>query len=481
MTSINFRSLLKISGLIMMISGGAFVSCIPVALIYSESVMPFLWPAVIAFLPGLLLYLLMPGTAGEKVSLKEGYLNVAVSWVLLALLGTMPFLFSKTVPGFINALFETMSGYTTTGATIIGNVEILPKSILFWRSLTHWIGGVGVILLVIVILPNLNAGGFHLFTLESSMKQKILPRTRSIAATILLIYVSMTALEVVLLSFGNIDLFDSICHSFATISTAGFSTKNTSISEYSPYIQYVIGVFMLLGGVSYIVFYFLVRGEFRKVKSFEELWFYFFFVTFSTVIVILILYTGTERNLALSIRHGYFQVISQITGTGFATTDYMLWPQGGWFIMILLMPAGGCSGSTTGAIKMARHLIALRNIKVVFRRFQHHHAVIPIKINDRIIPENLNITVLTFILLYLALTFAGMIAIHFTGVPLIEAVGASTSAISNVGPGLGASGNFGHYNGFTDGAKIIMTSLMLIGRLEIFTILALFTRSFWRN
>jgi len=277
------------------------------------------------------------------------------------------------------------------------------------------------------------------------------------------------------------NLFDSICHSFATVSTAGFSTRNTSISEYSPYVQYVIGIFMFLGGVSYIVYYFLVRREFRKIAAFEELWFYIFFVTGATILVTLILYTGTDRNFALSVRHGFFQVISQMTGTGFATTDYMLWPQGGWFIMILLMPAGGCTGSTTGGIKMARHLITLRNLKVVFQRFQHHHAVIPIKINDRIVPDNLNITILSFTLLYIALTLAGMIAIHFTGVPLIEAVGASTSAISNVGPGLGASGNFGHYNGFTAGAKFIMIALMLIGRLEIFTILALFTRSFWKN
>lgn len=481
MTTLNIRSLLKITGLIMMITGGAFLACIPVALIYSESIMPFLLPALIAFLPGLLIYLLMPVSIREKMGLKDGYLSVTVSWLLLALLGTMPYLFSGTISGFINALFETMSGFTTTGATVIGNVEILPKSILFWRSLTHWVGGVGVILLVIVILPNMKSGGYHLFTLESSMKQKILPKTRSIAYTILLIYLTMTLLEVVLLRFGDMSLFDSICHSFATVSTAGFSTRNTSISEYSPYIQYVIGVFMFMGGVSYIVYYFLVRREFKKIAGFEELWFYIFFVTASTLIVTLILYTGTERNLALSFRHGYFQVISQITGTGFATTDYMLWPHAGWFLMILLMPAGGCTGSTTGAIKMARHLIAIRNLAVVFQRFQHHHAVIPIKINDRTIPDNLNITILSFILFYVAITIAGMIAIHFTGVPLIEAVGASTSAISNVGPGLGASGNFGHYNGFTDGAKMIMTALMLIGRLEIFTILALFTRSFWKN
>jgi len=481
MTSVNIKSLLRIAGLIMMITGGAFISCLPVAIIYSEKLSPFLWPALISLAPGALLYFTMPPTSRDKMNIKDGYLNVTLAWVILSLLGTLPYLFSGSITGFVNALFETMSGFSTTGATVIANVEILPHSVLFWRSLTHWIGGVGVILLVIVILPNMRAGGYHLFTLESSMKQKILPRTRSIASIILISYLAITVLEVVLLQLGDMNLFDSICHTFATVSTAGFSTRNTSISEYSPYSQYVIGVFMFLGGISYIVYYFLVRREFRKIAEFEELWFYIFFVTGATLLVTMILYTGTERNFALSFRHGFFQVISQMTGTGFATTDYMLWPQGGWFLMILLMPAGGCTGSTTGGIKMARHLIALRNLKVVFQRFQHHHAVIPIKINDRIIPDNLNITILSFILLYILITLVGMLAIHFTGVPLIEAVGASTSAISNVGPGLGASGNFGHYNGFTGSAKIIMTLLMLIGRLEIFTILALFTRSFWKN
>ncbi|MDZ7636314.1 MAG: potassium transporter TrkG [Bacteroidales bacterium] len=242
--------------MIMIIAGGACM-CIPVAMIYSESVMSFVWPALIVMVPGLLLYFLIPGSLKDKVSIKDGYINVTLSWVILVLLGTMPYLFSGTVPGFINALFETTSGFTTTGATVIGNVEILPKSILFWRSLTHWIGGVGVILLVIVILPNLKVGGYHLFTLESSMKQKILPKTKSIAFTILFIYLAMTVLEVVLLRLGEMNLFDSICHTFATVATAGFSTRNTSISEYSPYIQWVIAVFMFLGGVSYIVFYFI--------------------------------------------------------------------------------------------------------------------------------------------------------------------------------------------------------------------------------
>lgn len=480
MTDLNIRSLLKITGILMIVAAAAFTLCIPVAILYSETILPFLRPALISLIPGLVLISLTK-PVNVKLSVKDGFVSVAASWLLISLLGTMPYLFSGTVPGFINTLFETMSGFTTTGATVISNVEVLPKSILFWRSLTHWIGGVGVVLLVIIVLPGLKAGGYQLFTLESSLQQKILPRTRSVAFTILAIYLSMTILEILLLQLGDMDLFDSICHSFGTIATAGFSTRNSSISEYSSYTQYVISSFMFLGGISYIVYYFLIRGEFRKVVKVEELWLYLGTVAVAIIMVTILLYNSSERSFSLAFRHSFFQVISQITGTGFATTDYMLWPTAGWFLMILLMPAGGCTGSTTGGIKMARHLIAFRNLRVVFRRFRHHHAVIPVKLNNHLVPDNLNITILSFIILYLVITFAGMMAIHLTGVPLLEAVGASASAISNVGPGLGASGNFGHYNDFTAGAKIIMSALMLIGRLEIFTVLLLFTRSFWKD
>lgn len=481
MNGINIKSLLKLTGLIMIIVAGALILVVPVALVYSEPLMPFLGSALISFVPGSLLYFLTPGLLREKISLREGYLSVTLSWLTLTLLGTLPYILSGAIPGFLNAFFETMSGFTTTGATILRDVEIMPRSILFWRSLTHWIGGVGVILLAIIILPNLKVGGYNLFSLESSMKQKILPKTKSIAITILLIYTGMTILEILLLSAGGMSLFESMCHTFGTVATGGFSTRNTSISGFSTYIQYVIGIFMFLAAISYVVFYFLVRGEFRKIKSYEEFWFYVFYITSAVVLVTMILYIETDRSFPLAFRHGFFQAVSQVTGTGYATTDYMLWPQIGWLLMFLLMPSGGCTGSTAGGIKMARHLIAIRNLRAVFRKFQHHNAVIPIKLNNRIIPDSLNIAMLSFILLYILLIVVGAMLIHVTGVPGIEAAGASASALSNVGPGLGASGNFGHYNAFPGFAKIIMIGLMLVGRLEVFTILALFTPSFWKK
>jgi trk system potassium uptake protein TrkH len=478
---INLKSLLKIIGLILIITSISFLPCALIALRYSEPMMPFIFSSLIVLVPGLLIYFFVRSPLNEKISVREGYLGVTISWLTLVLAGTLPYVLSKTIPGYLNILFESVSGFTTTGASILRDVEILPKSILFWRSLTHWIGGVGIILLVIIILPTLKVGGYNLFSLESSMKQKILPKTKSIAYRVLLIYVGITISEIILLCFGGMDPFDSVCHSFGTVATGGFSTKNTSISGYSSYIQYVIGTFMFLSATSYVVFYFLVKRKFKKVKANEELRFFIIFTSVCVAFVTLVLYFGSNRPFEESFRYSFFQVISQISCTGFATTDYMLWPQAGWFFMFIIMFAGGSTGSTAGGIKMARHLILVKNLKNVFVRLQHGNAVLPVKMDGKIIPENINFMMLVFILLYLVIFLIGTLIMIISGVSIAESAGASATSMAGIGPGLGRSGNFGNYAHFTGVAKSTMIALMIIGRLELFTILTLFTRSFWRN
>ncbi|HNV67155.1 MAG TPA: TrkH family potassium uptake protein, partial [Bacteroidales bacterium] len=389
--------------------------------------------------------------------------------------------FSHEIKGFVNMLFESVSGYTTTGASILTEVESLSKSVLFWRSLTHWIGGIGIILLVIIVLPSLRVGGYSLFSLESSMKEKILPRTRSIAYTVLMIYLMLTAVLVILLTAGGMNLFDSICHSFGTVATGGFSTKNTSIAGYSGYIQYVLGVFMFLSATSFVVFYFILKRNFSRVKANEELWFYILFTTIAVVAVTLVLHTGTERSFEVAFRHAFFQVTSTISTTGFATTDYNAWPQTALVMIFLLMFAGGSTGSTTGGIKMARHLIALKNLRNVTVRLLHPSAVIPVRLNGQVVPDNINSLMIVFIQLYLIIFIAGTLIISVSGIPAIEAAGSSVSALSCVGPSFGASGNMGNYAHFNAIARLTMVMLMIIGRLEIFTILALFTRTFWKK
>lgn len=481
MNTINFRSVLKIVGLILMISAASFLLCIPVALIYSEPVMPFLLAFITTLIPGGMFYLLIKSPLHQKLTAREGYLSVTLGWLMLVTSGTLPFLYSHEMNGFVNMLFESVSGYTTTGASILTDVESISRSVLFWRSLTHWIGGIGIILLVIIILPSLKVGGYSLFSLESSMKEKILPRTKSVASAVLLIYMLLTILLVFLLTVGGMDLFDSICHAFGTVATGGFSTKNTSISGYSVYIQYVIGIFMFLSAASFVVFYFILKRNFSRVRTNEELWFYIFFTTAAVVTVTMILYTSTERTFAEAFRHSFFQVISTISTTGFATTDYTVWPQAALVLIFLLIFAGGSTGSTTGGIKMARHLIALKNLRNVTVRLQHPNAIVPVKLNGQVVPDNINSLMTVFIQLYLIIFIIGMIIITLSGIPAIEAAGASVTALSCVGPGMGASGNLGNFAHFNAVAKLTMVILMIIGRLEIFTIFAVFTRAFWKK
>jgi len=481
MSTINFQSVFKIIGLILIISAASFLLCVPVALIYSEPVAPFLLSFATAILPGALMYFLIPSRLHEKVTTKEGYLSVTSGWLVLVLSGTLPFLYSGEIKGIVNVIFESVSGYTTTGASILTDVEIISKSVLFWRSLTHWIGGIGIILLVIIVLPSLKVGGYNLFSLESSLKQKILPRTKSVAQAVLMIYLVITAAEVILLTAGGMDLFDSICHTFGTVATGGFSTKNTSISGYSAYIQYVIAFFMFLSAASFVVLYFILKRNFTRVKANEELWFYIFFTTAAVVFVTLVLYFSTARSFEESFRHSLFQVISTISTTGFATTDYTLWPATALVIIFLLIFSGGSTGSTTGGIKMARHLIALKNLRNVTVRLQHPNAIMPVKLNGQVVPDSINSLMTVFIQLYVIIFIAGMIIMLISGIPADEAAGAAATSISCVGPGLGASGNLGNYAHFNGTAKITMVLLMVIGRLEIFTIAALFTRAFWRK
>jgi trk system potassium uptake protein TrkH len=481
MSTMNYKSVMKIIGLILIISASSFLLCIPVALSFSEPVAPFLMAFVAALVPGALLYFPAQSSLYQKITHREGYLSVTLGWIALVLSGTLPYIFSGEIKGFANTVFESVSGYTTTGGSILTDVEIISKSVLFWRSLTHWIGGIGIILLVIIILPSLKVGGYHLFSMESSIKEKILPRTKSIARVILLIYMGLTVAEILLLTAGGMDLFDSICHSFGTIATGGFSTKNTSIAGYSDYIQYIISFFMFLAATSYVVFYFIIKRAYTKVRSNEEFWFYIFFTTAAVVSVTLILYMGSQRSFEESFRHSLFQVVSTITTTGYATSDYTAWPAAGYVLIFILIFAGGSTGSTTGGIKMARHLISLKNLHNVTVRLQHPNAIMPVKLNGQMIPDNINSLMTVFIQLYIVIFVAGMMILLITGIPADEAAGASAASLACVGPGLGASGNAGNFAHFNGAAKITMVLLMIIGRLEIFTIVALFTRAFWRK
>jgi trk system potassium uptake protein TrkH len=451
-----------------------------IAIIYAEKITPFIYSALISFLIGIFFYFLTK-KQGEDITLnrKDAYVTVTASWFYISLVGSLPYLFSGAIPSSINALFESVSGFTTTGASILRDIESLPKSILFWRSLTHWIGGIGIIVLVIIVMPSLHIGGYNLFTLESSLQEKIQPKIKSVGQRLLLIYVLLTAAEIILLMLGKMNLFESACHAFGTVATGGFSPKNTSITDYSPYIQYVIMVFMFLAGTNFIIHYYLIKKDFSKVKENEEYKFYIAVVLIVGIAVSSFLYFDMHKPAEESFREGFFQVISIITCTGFATADYLQWPAIAWTIIFFAMFFGGSTGSTAGGIKMVRHLIFLKNIGKIIRQFNSPNAILTLKLNKKTLSEESNNSILTFISIYFLVFVVGSLMMMITGIDGQTASSSVATCMAGIGPGIGTVGPASNFAHLPDTGKLILTFLMLVGRLEIYTVLILFTRNFW--
>jgi trk system potassium uptake protein TrkH len=326
MKLINPLLILRILSRILLIETFAYLFCLPVSVIYKEAMSPFIFSASISLALSGLFFLAGRKADTNKFTTRDGYLSVVISWIVFSLLGTLPYIFSNTIPSFIDAFFESTSGFTTTGSSILRDVEALPFSMLFWRSLTHWFGGIGIIALVIVILPSLRVTGYQLFSLESSMKEKIHPKTKAIGFRVLIIYLGLTLMEILLLNFGDMTLFDSICHSFGTVATGGFSTRNDSLMSYSNYSQYIVLIFMFLAGISQVIYYFLIKLNFKKIWNNEELWFYIAVAIIAGSIATATLAINSARTLEESFREGFFQVISILTCTGFSSADYILWP-----------------------------------------------------------------------------------------------------------------------------------------------------------
>ncbi len=480
MKLINPLLILRILSTILLIETIAYLFCLPVVYIYKEAPYPFFIAAGITSFLYILLYRVSRNADTIKFSNRDGYLAVTISWIVFSLLGTLPYLFSGTIPSFINAFFESTSGFTTTGSSILTDVEALPYSILFWRSLTHWIGGIGIIVLVIIILPSLRVTGYQLFSLESSLREKIHPKTKAIGFRILFIYLGLTLAETILLSLGDMKLFDSICHSFGTIATGGFSTKNTSLMLYSPYTQYVVMIFMMLAGTSQVIYYYLIKFNFKKVKQNEELWFYLVVAIVAGTLATLILLVNSTRTFEESFREGFFQVISIITCTGFASADYIIWPMAGVLLIFLLMFSGGSTGSTSGGIKIARHLIVLKNIKNVFIKLNHPKSVSFVKLNGKSVTESTNISILSFVVLYMFLFIIGTLIIIITGVDPLTASSSVATCMAGIGPGIGTVGPMSNFAHMPEVSKVVLSLLMIIGRLEIITVFTIFTRTFWK-
>lgn len=433
----------------------------------------------------------------KELHKRDGYLVVAVGWIVMALSGTLPYVFTGSIPSFTNAFFETMSGYTTTGASILNDIESMPKGILFWRSLTHWIGGMGIIVLAIAILPLLGIGGMQLFAAEAPgpSADKLHPRITDTAKRLWLIYFGYTAAETLLLNLAGMSFFDAINHAMCTLSTGGFSTKNASLAHWNgqPIIQYIIILFMFLAGTNFVLSYFAFKGKVQKVIRDEEFKLYFKFIAIFTVIAALIIYFRADLSLSSiehpmvfgkgesSFRHALFQVVAIVTTTGFVTADFTIWTS---FLLVFffgIMFLGGSAGSTAGGVKVVRHLIMIKTGFTEFKKTLHPNAILPVRYNKNSIPKKIIYNIMAFFIIYMLAFIIGSLVFSMFDIDFESSIGLAASSLGNVGPALGDFGPVHNYSALPSLAKWWCGFLMLIGRLELFTVLILLTPFFWRN
>lgn len=486
-----------IMGLLLTFNGGFMLLATGVSLLYEEDVvLEVFTAALLTMVAGMLLMYFTRGHQRE-VNKRDGYLIVSLGWILMAVSGTLPYLLSGSIPSVTEAFFETMSGYTTTGATILTDIEVIPKGILFWRSLTHWIGGMGIIVLAVAILPILGIGGMQLFTAEAPgpSADKLKPRITDTAKRLWYIYFGLTVAETLLLWLAGMGLFDAANHALSTMSTGGFSTKNASVAYWNddPLIQYIIMLFMFLAGINFIISYFGFKGRFRKVFGDEEFkWYCFFIIGFTTIASLIVFFEADPELSSIvhpmllgefesAFRHSLFQVLSVITTTGFITADYTLWTP---FLTVLffgLFFLGGSAGSTSGGVKVMRHVIMIRNGIIEFKRTLHPNAVLPVHYNGKSISKRIVFNILGFFILYMLSFIIGAVVLAAMGVDFQTAIGGAASSLGNIGPALGFLGPVNNYDALPAAAKWWCTFLMLIGRLELFTVLILLTPFFWRN
>ncbi len=438
-------------------------------------------------------------TRGHKkeVKQKEGYIIVTFGWIVMSISGMLPYLFSGAVPDITNAFFETVSGYTTTGASIMDDIEVMPEGILFWRSLTHWIGGMGIIVLAIAILPLLGIGGMQLFSAEAPgpSADKLHPRITDTAKRLWLIYFGYTIAETILLKIAGMSFFDAINHAMATLSTGGFSTKNASLAYWNdqPLIQYIVIFFMFLAGSNFVLSYFAFKGKVQKVFKDEEFRYYAGFIIVFTIIVALVIYFKANitditpgypmvlGKAESSFRHALFQIISVITTTGFVSADFTQWTPFLTIFFFGLFFLGGSAGSTAGGIKVMRHLLIIKNGVLEFKRTLHTNAIIPVRYNNKTVKEKIVYNIIGFFVLYMLLFIIGALVLGSLGLDFESAIGGSASSLGNVGPALGSLNPVSNFNSLPDLAKWWCGFLMLAGRLELFTVLILLTPYFWKR
>ncbi|RZS91983.1 trk system potassium uptake protein TrkH [Aquimarina brevivitae] len=484
-------------GLLLLCNGGFMLIATIVSFAYQDGVTLDIMMASLAtmFIGIILMYITREHQ--KEINKREGYIVVTFGWIFMSLSGTLPYIFSESIPTFTDAFFETMSGYTTTGSSILTDIEIIPKGVLFWRSLTHWIGGMGIIVLAVAILPLLGIGGMQLFAAEAPgpNADKLHPRITDTAKRLWLIYIGYTAAETVLLQLAGMSFFDAINHALSTLSTGGFSTKNASLAHWNdnPIIQYIVILFMFLAGMNFVLSYFGFKGKVQKIIKDEEFKLYATFTILFTIIATLIIFFQADVSASSidhpmvwgpfesAFRHALFQVLAVVTTTGFVSADFTMWTPFLTVFFFGLMFLGGSAGSTSGGMKVVRHLITIRNGILEFKRTLHPRAVLPVRYNKKAIPKEIVFNILAFFVLYMLAFIIGSVFLGVLGLDFETAIGGAASSLGNVGPAFGSLSPVNNFALLPDLGKWWCCFLMLIGRLELFTVLILLTPFFWRS
>ena len=481
---LNIPQILHFVSIIMVFESLFMFSTVIVSAYNKENITNLLFEAFIfTLIAGIILNLLTQNQRHKEPTRRDSIIIVCIGWIIMGLVGTIPYLITRSIPNFTNAFFESVSGFTTTGSSILADVEALPKSILLWRAETHWIGGMGIIVLVVAIMPFLNINGIYLYSSETSTaaEEKVSVRIRNTARNLWLVYIGLTVVEIILLLIGKVSLFDSVCNSFATIATGGFSTKNASIAAFSPYVQYVVMIFMALSGINFALHVFALKGNFKKPFKNEELRTYLSIIGIAGLVVTFILYLTHNVPFERAFRESFFQVVSIITATGFATADYLQWPIQAILIIALLMLIGASAGSTGGGVKVIRHVIAFKKIKQSFKEISSPNAIHLIRYNNNVLDATYVNRIMAYILLYYTILATGTVVMVLLGNDPATSFGSVATCMAGIGPGFGTVGPVSNFLHLHDASKYLLTFFMVIGRLEIYSFIIIFTRTFWRN
>lgn len=456
-----------------------------VALLYAEKNEALAFLQVAGPVGGIGALLLLFKRGGRpSLTTHDGFLVVALAWLTMAGVGAFPFVLSGVIPAYTDAFFETMSGFTTTGATILTEIESLPRSILFWRSLTHWLGGMGIIVLTVAIFPLLGFKGLQLIRAEAPgpSVDKLTPKIAHSAKILWLLYIGLSAAETLLLMLAGLNLFDALTHTFGTMATGGFSTYNASIAAFdSAAVDWIITVFMLLAGINFVLYYSVITRRFENIKRDTEVKVYLGIFAGATVLATLALYRTTYQTIGESLRYAAFQVASILTTTGYATADYLIWPSAAMAVIFALMFVGGCAGSTGGGIKVVRLTALFKQGLNEMKYLLHPRGIFTPQLNRAPLPKSMVLGIAGFLFLYLLLLILTTLVVAFSGASVISSFSTALATLGNIGPGFGSIGPAENYGAFPVGIKWFLSLIMMIGRLEVYTILILFTPRYWRK